>query len=160
MLEFLFFLNTLSAEMNMHSLSSSCANTYWPVSVYSNRQATVGRLLNCRYSGKYFCAKYSSGKCRRKNHRKRGKGGRDVGAVAGGEDLGEGDRPSPSEAVDNGLGEGSTYGENRWLLGFPPVSDGDLGESGKEEVKKGEEVGEEVAGLDERWRAAARRAGL
>ena len=51
-----------------------------------------------------------------------------MGAVAGGEDLGEGDRPSPSEAVDNGLGEGSTYGENRWLLGFPPVSDGDLGE--------------------------------
>ena len=83
-----------------------------------------------------------------------------MGALAGGEDLGEGDRPSPSEAVDNGLGEGSTYGENRWLLGFPPVSDGDLGERGKEEVKKGEEVGEEVAGLDERWRAAARRAGL
>ena len=92
----------------------------------------------------------------KKNHRKRGKGGRDVGA--GGEDLGEGDLPSPSDAVDSGLGEGRTYGENRWLA-FPD-SDGDFGESGKEVVKKGAVVGEEVAGFEERWRAAARRAGL
>ena len=61
--------------------------------------------------------------------------------------------------MDCGLGEGRTYGEKRWLA-FPPDSDGDFGDSGKEVVKKGEEVGEEVAGLEERWRAAARRAGL